>query len=345
MAVLSDVLDLYAADRLHRGIAKGTRRNEMQVLRLLLADVGNIQTKSLRVQHVDIFWSRRGGWAPGTQNRARHSLSTFFKWCQARGHIERGLDLLEGSRKVKVPPRNRVIIPQSEFSTVLDASTSPYERIVVAVGLYLFLRLSEISILRWRDIDEKVGSIEVFRPKTTTLDTLPLCSELHAELRRWRLDYAARMGTPVQPDWLVVPARSKPRFRGLGYRRGFEMVSEGSYLVHTSPRLNHIAADVLTRTGYYREHEGGHTLRRSGAVALYNQLSSVGHDRAIRIVQAMLGHANITTTEIYLRLDLDRKVRNDLLSGKPMFPSEGEATVIDLKERASGKENAGSVRV
>ena len=50
----------------------------------------------------------------------------------------------------------------------------------------------------------------------------------------------------------------------------------------------------LREAGYYIPYEGGHTLRRSGATALYNQLTHVGHDRAIRICQAMLGHSSVS---------------------------------------------------
>jgi integrase len=141
-----------------------------------------------------------------------------------------------------------------------------------------------------------------------------------------------------------LPAKGGQRGRkGI---KGFVEVLERPYLPTTKANLGYAIRTILQAAGYYRPQEGGHTLRRSGATALYNQLSSVGHDRAIRICQAMLGHSSVQTTEIYLRLDLDRKVRNDLLAGKRMFPEEGTATVLRLGGTGiDGPEDVDRVRV
>lgn len=327
---LSDAIAAYRAARTARGISSGTLRNDKQVLELLLADVGNIQTRNLRPQHVDVFWTRRTTWGPGTKNRARNTLNTFFCWCQNRGHIARDMELLGGERALKVPPRDRVLIPQSEFETFLDSLEDPRKRIIIAIGLYLFTRVSETEGLRWQDINFDTSTIEVFRNKTQTLDTLPLCEELERELKRWRLSYAAEVGEQVQKSWFVVPAMRSRRGKAQKGIKGFVGTGDIVYLPTKKSRCGNMITDVLEKAGYYQPYEGGHTLRRSGATALYNQLSSVGHDRAIRICQAMLGHANIATTEVYLRLDLDRKVRNDLLAGKPMFPQTPGASVLPM---------------
>ena len=75
--LLSDAIQAFGHDRRAKGIAPKTRSNELQVLRLLLADVGNISVRSLKPQHADLFWAGRSGWAPGTMNRARGTLSIF----------------------------------------------------------------------------------------------------------------------------------------------------------------------------------------------------------------------------------------------------------------------------
>lgn len=340
---LSDAIQRYLKDREVKGVAASSIRNDRHTLQLFLADVGNVQTQNLRPQHLDLFWSRRTTWGPGTMNRGRANLSSFFKWCQVRGHLSRTTDLMEGYRKIRVPPRNRIIIPQPEFTSFLDGITSPRSRIACAIGLYLFARISETRGLRWQDlnltaIDPLTGDLapraEVFRDKTRTLDTLPLCTELHRELKRWALVYAAEMGEPVQPGWYVVPKIQPGTRTGVKGQKGvFATLTPAEMLPMEKAHLTHSIAKVLKDAGYYQKYEGGHTLRRSGATALYDQLSSIGHDRAIRVCQAMLGHSSIQTTEIYLRLDLDRKVRNELLAGKPMFPEQEVAGVVDLYTR------------
>lgn len=337
--LLSDAIIAFGRDRQARGISPGTRRNEANILTLFLAEIGNVQTKRLRPQHVDAFWvNRTAAWAPGTINRARTSLNTFFKWCQARGYVSRSMDLLEGSKALRVPPRNRVVIPQDQFSTLLEEASSPRLRVAYAFGLYLFTRISETQGLRWQDINMQAGTVEVFRKKTLTLDTLPICTELAHEIRLWRLDYATVMGEQPQPGWFIIPGRQPLRGSATPGQKGFTpgRGGGGQLLPAKESDLSKIVKNGLREAGYYQQMEGGHTLRRSGAIALYNQLSSVGHDRAIRVCQAMLGHSSIRTTEIYLRLDLDRKVRNDLLAGHYMFPEATEATVVVMDALSKG---------
>lgn len=337
---LSDVIDTYIADRRARGLAASTIRSQKGTLSLFLADVGNIETRRLKPQHLDAFWINRTTWGPATRNRARHTLSIFFAWCRIRGHLPRDYDPMEGTRKERVPQRDRVTIPQSEFEPFLDKIQDPRKRIAAGLGLYLFLRISDAQALRWQDVNFDTSTIDVYRPKTKQIDTLPICDELMAELRRWRLAYAAKVGNQPQPGWFLIPGMpARGGQRGAKGQKGFVEIIERPYLPTVQANLGYAMRTLLQAAGYYQPGEGGHTLRRSGAIALYNQLTSLGHDRAIRIVQAMLGHSSVQTTEIYLRLDLDRKVRNDLLAGKRMFPAEGTATVIRLGESV-GQEDA-----
>lgn len=347
MASLSDVIDAYLADRRARGTSAATVRNEKQVLRLLLAEVGNISPTSFRPQHIDRFWAARSSWGPGTMNRARACLSMFFQWCRNRNHMPRDLDPLAGSRKLRVPLRDRTIIPQPEFETFLENIENPRSRMAAACGLYLFNRISETEVLRWRDWDLSSRSVQVTRPKTGQVDVLPICDELAIEFRRWQLSYSAKVGDHPKPNAFLIPGLPNG---GGSYsvkgKQGFQYYVGREWCVDKRSNLNYSIREVLEQANYYRPYEGGHTLRRSGGIALYNQLSSIGHDRSIRVCQAMYGHASVSTTEIYLRLDLDRKVRNDLLAGKRMFPETGTAQVLRLTEgTTSGQEDVGAVRV
>lgn len=338
--LLSDAIDAFLADRRAKGYSKGSIRNEGAALRHLLADVGNIDTRRMRPQHIDIFWASHTGWSEGTMNRTRAHLSVFFKWAQARGYMSRSADLLAGSRNLRVPQKPRVIIPQSSFTTLLESARNPRSRIAVAIGLYLFARISETEDLRWADVNFDTKEVSVYRRKTRTIDVLPLCEELEKELLRWRLTYASIAGHEVQPSWYVIPGSSSPLRYGAKGTKGFTVVEKVQYLPTRRANLAKAIRLVLEEADYFQKGEGGHTLRRSGAVALYNQLTTVGHDRAIRIVQAMLGHSSIKTTEVYLRLSLDRKVRNDLIAGKPMFPVGVDAEVHDIREMVNGSEDS-----
>jgi integrase len=338
---LSDAIDAYLAHRQSRGLSAGSIRSHRGTLRLLLADIGNIEVSRIKPQHLDAFWVKRTTWGPATRNRATHTLQAFFAWARVRGHMPRDYDPMEGTRKERVPKRSTVIIPQSEFETLIESIEDPRKRIAIALGCYLFLRVSDSQALRWQDVNFDEATIEVYRPKTRQTDTLPICNELMAELKRWKMIYAAKVGEQVQPGWYLIPGLSTHGGQiGMKGHRGFVANVERPYLPTVQANLGHAVRSVLKDAGYYQLQEGGHTLRRSGAIALYNQLTALGHDRAIRICQAMLGHSSVQTTEVYLRLDLDRKVRNDLLAGKRMFPEGGTATVIHLGgTEVSGQED------
>lgn len=346
--LLSDAIDRYLADRANKGMAQGTVRNERTVLKHLLADIGNIQVSSLSAKHMDMFWSRHQDWAPGTFNRAKTNLHTFFTWCQARGIMPRYTDPLEGVRRRKKVERARLIIPSDEFSTLLDAAEDPRDRILVAIGLYMFTRISETTNLRWRDIDFQNHTASVFRFKTGTTDVLPICEELEHELKIWRLKYSEIMGEVVKPGWIVVPPYQWVQMVGVPGKKGMLIPHEAPPLLKPNRQMTtgtERVQRVLLKAGYDLDKgEGGHTLRRSGATALYNELSERGHDRAIRMCQAMLGHASIQTTEVYLALNLDRKARNDLLAGKRMFRGkQDDATVVPLEKAVDGQANTGAL--
>lgn len=336
--MLSDAIGRYLADKRAKGYAANTIRHHRTTLNHLLADIGNIQLSSIQPRHIDIFWSKHEDWGPGNFNKNRSTLRTFFTWAQARGYMPKASDPMEGVRKRKVPPKDWLIIPETEFDSVLDAAGNPRDRALVAVGLYLFTRGSESTAIRWGDINWDTKEITVNRGKTTTLDVLPMCSELEKELRRWRLAYAESVGEVPKPAWFLLPAYTKPVFKGRMPGGGRTPIYQAESVLIPTRQFRDATRrvqTVLTRAGYPElDGEGGHTLRRSGATALYNELSDRGHDRSIRMVQAMLGHTSISTTEVYLRLDLDRKTRNDLLAGKPMFGGGQLAEVRSIEKVA-----------
>lgn len=336
--LLSDAVDQYGADRRAQGMSPRTVKNERVTLGQLLTDVGNIHVHNITVIHLDRFWSKHPRWEPSTCNLKRIHLSVFFEWCRKRGHAPRGWDPLEGSKKRREPKKSRVIVPQSKFEELLRAAENPRDRAIVAIGLYTFVRVSEIVTLKWRDVDWDNHTITIYRHKTEEFDTLPMCEELEDELRRWHLEYGRQAGQVPRLEWFITPAYSRALWGGVkGGHRKMQLIEEARIQPMVQLReATHPIKRVLAKLGYDAEREGGHTLRRSGATALYHELSSKGHDRAIRIVQAILGHKNIATTEVYLSLDLDRKARNDLLRGRRMFDSSAVGQVVDL-EAVSGE--------
>ena len=73
--------------------------------------------------------------------------------------------------------------------------------------------------------------------------------------------------------------------------------------------------------------EGSHTLRRSGARALFDRLAESGYDRSLRIVQSMLHHSSVTITEKYIGVTPDQRSRDEIIKGQEMYPVREENVV------------------
>lgn len=304
-----------------RGLAPGTIRSHKQTIDTVFKATGNVWVDALDHRSMDKVFALNA-WQPATVNQRLGQLKQFFKWCRARQLMLQNSDPLYGWRNVKVPTKTRTLIPRSEWSRLFQACTHQQERILVATGLYLFLRGSEQKLLRLKHVHLASGEIEIYRIKTKDYDLMPISAELDEHLRmhlRWMTENGA-----VDPEHFLIPGRTNS-LRGVNgkYVPGQGINPEKS--VH----MPHLALQrVFKRAGYPVDGEGEHTLRRSGARAYFDSLVSQGYDGALRRVQSMLGHKHSQMTERYLGLDLDRQARNADLRGRPMFPETTDNVLL-----------------
>lgn len=318
---LSQAIDNYLYHNQARGLAAGTIRTQRSGLSVLQQTVGNKYVHQVSHADIDQVFSSYS-WQQSTRNTKIGQYRQFFLWAKARDYTD--TDPMFGWRMLAPPEKERQRIPRAEWPRLFDACLHPQEDIMVAIGLYLFLRVSEMQALQIRHVNLSESLIEVWRPKTRSRDTMPISSELDVHLRRW-LTYLAELGY-TKPDHYLLAARKRDLvIRGqLGAVAGTGTVDATRPFTHPSRAIRRI----LTRAGYYAEQEGGHTLRRSGARAYFDSLVEQGYDGALRRVQSMLGHSHSMMTETYLGLDLDRQQRNADLAGKPMFESNREVRFL-----------------
>lgn len=339
---LQEAIDQYITSRESQGYAKNTVRASRQALELLLTETGNIQVKNLNTTHGELLISAMvsRGFKPGTVNLYRGAVSRFCRWAQQRRLLPGNANPLATTRNVADPKPPRRRVPARDFERLLDSAEHPQDRIVVALGLYLFLRASEISALDIEHVDLDEGSIRVYQPKTKRWDTMPICEELDGELRRWLTWFAedqVKAGRgPLLPHWPLVPSRRVSNLSG-PYD---EARPDNPWQMNPASRSKQIHTKVqATLRGFgwdveAGDREGVHTLRRSGARALFDNLVETGRvrDGALRVVQAMLHHKSVTMTEHYLGLEADVEKRNVLFTGVRMFAKpDFESNVIRLE--------------
>lgn len=342
---LSEAIEAFLAFRKSNGIAVGTRRNEGHVLRRFLLVNGDLFVATLGDRHVDkhlqVASASRGDGALGIDHT---TLRAFFAWAVRGRYIAKQDDPMADRKAPKRTPVEKRRLEVGRFPEVLDAAgvSGARDRMVVALGLHLFLRGSEVKDLRYRDLRLDSGEMSVRIFKTKQIDVMPISAELDEELRRWLRYYAEECG-PIQQSWYLVPARK----RGGGYyNKNTGKFGRSPDAIPLNPvrpihEPENIPQRALERIGWELRDEDGaslregvHTLRRSGARALFDQLRGEGYDGAMRTVQAMLHHKAISTTEGYIGMDLDRVHRNESIRGRRMYGSRDNVVSIQKAREA-----------
>ena len=320
---------------LSRGLGDRTVKNHMQILNRWVDINGDTRIDQIRDIHVDRFFGE-GNWSAKTQNLYLSQLKgVFFPWCRRQGFMPRDFDPTEGWRNAKVQRNDQLWLPVDEFGALMDAADNARDRAVIAIGLYTFARGSEISTLRLQDVDLDKNMLTLYRWKTKDPDVMPISAELGDELRRWIRYYKHVQGFALEPEWYLVPSRDKS-VPVWDYDRKViipdRRIEPGLVPTRLLRRPYESVKRALRQLGYDPKGTGAHTLRRSGARALFDRLRAEGYDGSLRRVSSMLGHKDTKTTEIYLGLSLEREQRNDLIAGHLMFPASTTATVVPLKE-------------
>lgn len=343
---LDQAIAEYEIFRTSQQYARNTVRIERQALDLLLSEVGNIQVKHLDARHGEAFVSAMlsKGLKPGTVNLYRGAFRRFCSWCHTRRFLPGSNNPLGTTRNLADHKAPRRRIPAHDFPRLLDAAEHPQERIIVALGLYLFLRASEVACLDIEHVHLDRSEILVFQPKTGRYDEMPIAFELEVELRRWLTWYAedqAPVRGALMPHWPLVPARRRSQLwnDGSGKNGGRPIVPRFGHMnpMSRAKQIHGKVQKTLRTFGWEvgaEDREGVHTLRRSGARALFDEMVETGvRDGVLRIVQSMLHHKSVTMTEHYLGLEADREKRNDQFKGRRMFRPMGD-NVVELRHDA-----------
>jgi integrase len=337
---LSEARDEWIRSRQSQDYRPSTIEQNRRHINKLIASVGDLRCKNVLAKHVDkMLTEQLKTSGPGARGGIHYSLSSFFRWGRTRGIFRPNQDPLAERRAPKSTTRPRLIIPAYKFGQLLDAAGNrhPRDRAVIALGLYTLARQSEIKSLRIKDLDLDTGQLLMYQHKTDTHDEMPVSSELDGEMRRWLLWYTQHHGV-LDREWFLVPAclsnekKAGTKYTtdpGRGLRPGsritaMEKVAKSAIAASGEP----ICDPETGRT----TREGMHTLRRSAARALYEELAATGYDAAIRQVQTWLHHKSITQTEHYLQITPDRDTRNRKFRGKPMYPSLVAENVVQLRE-------------
>ncbi|HEX4148681.1 MAG TPA: site-specific tyrosine recombinase XerD [Pirellulales bacterium] len=246
--------------------------------------LGNRKVPALKVRELAEYagWLHEQKLAPASLARHIVSLKLFFRYLQLEGIVVDNPVELLGSQKLwhRVPT---VLPPRviDELFTAPRASDGSWRRdralleLLYATGC----RASEIAHLELRNVHLE-GGYCLCHGKGDKQRMVPVgrraVAAIEEYLRHERPALAAQ--APAMPGWLLL-SRSG---RQLRRERIWELVTRYARRVGAPPKVS------------------PHTLRHSFAT----HLLAGGAD--LRMVQEMLGHASITTTQIYTHVDHTR---------------------------------------
>ena len=340
---LSEALDAYSIWQTDvRGHRSNTVRHARTSCQYFINAVGDVKPSSLTADSGDRFlrWMDGQDWLDSTWNLHLGNVRRWLNWMQVRGIMPRNRQVLIDAQARRTERRVKTRLSVEEFDQILDlASARPRDRIVLALPIYTLLRQGEMKLLRIKDVDLHGGLLSVTIPKSRKRDLLPISEELDGELRKWLTHYATVAGE-LQPDWHLIPGMRV----NVATSRRPASEREYAYLPDTTIRKpEKVVHRYMNQLGYATRNEddkalneGIHTLRRSGARALFDSLCEQSYDGALRLVQSMLHHSDSRTTEIYLGLSVDTHKRDELVRGRRMYAQPERTNVVPLRSVSNG---------
>jgi site-specific recombinase XerD len=223
----------------------------------------------------------RGHLAAATIAKDLSGIRAYCRWCiRATLRVDDPTLDLEWPKRIEPIPRALKLRELRLLDHVLDMplpALDPKARFVIArnkrailLMWYAGLRVSEVPALDWRDVDVDEGTLTVRDGKGGKDRTVGLHPRLIENL----------VETPEHKQVGAV----------CGHRNGKQMSYKSMPHIFGPRYLGGFGLDI-----------SAHMLRHTFAV----QLLKAGAD--IRVIQDMMGHASLATTQRYLALDLDDK--------------------------------------
>lgn len=267
------------------GLSPATRdayRRDLKALLDWCHDRGIVAPSQLAQPDIRAFAAgeHRRGLGPRSVQRRLSGLRRFFRYLRREGAIES-----DPTRGVRAPRARRRLPEVLDVDQVLALLEIPEENELAArdrAMLELFyasgLRVSELAELTWDRLDAGEGLVRVIG-KGRRERLVPVGRHALRALERWRSIHATIAGAGQARVFTSLKGRS------LGVRA------------------------IQKRVAYWSQRQGldqsvhPHQLRHSFASHI---LESSGD---LRAVQELLGHANLSTTQIYTHLDFQHLAR------------------------------------
>jgi len=224
--------------------------------------------------------------SPATRNRKLYSLRSFFKFLVREKKLEKNpAETVQASKtETRAEPIYMKTNEARKYIRTIENSESRYKIRDLAIAklfLYAGLRISELVNLNLENLDFDEESLK-FYGKGNKERYVPL----HNDVMEAILDY--------------LPLREEIEVKEEADENAIFLSGHGRRI---SPRTVQIFVKKYAKEAGLRQASKitPHKLRHTFATSLYHQTKD------IKVLQDLLGHANISTTQIYTHTDAEQK--------------------------------------
>lgn len=233
------------------------------------------------------------GASPRTAARRLSALRQFYRFLHAEGlRADDPTAVLESPRRGRPLPKilsedevNRLLAAADEAEGVEGVRLRALVELCYATGM----RVSELVGLPLAAV-QRDPQVIVVRGKGDKERMVPISPGARAAVRDWLAVRAQAQAPGADSPWLFPGRAGRPLTR----QRFFQLLK-----------------DLAVRAGLDARKVSPHVLRHAFATHLLN------HDADLRSVQQMLGHADISTTQIYTHV-LDERLRRLVTEHHPL---------------------------
>jgi len=268
------VLEQGASPRTHEAYSRDLARFAEYVVARGASSPPDVTPKMLREY---LYHMKDLGLAPASIRRNVSALRTYFKFLLGEGHVARDpSERLESPKRWRTLPEVLTIqeIDKLLAAPMLDDPLVFRDRAMLELAYGAGLRVSEWISIGTRDVMFDEGLVRVFG-KGSKERLVPIGRRAIASLATYVRELRPRLEKGGGKGVLFLNAKGEPLTRMGAWKILRKYVDRAKIEKHVSP----------------------HTLRHSFATHLLEG----GAD--LRAVQEMLGHADISTTQIYTHVD------------------------------------------
>lgn len=318
----------------------------------LLAHMGDLYADELRPIHLDRWFAHLRGPHVDSKGRLREPIGAggfnaylsrvrpFLAWMYLNDLIDR--DYGKTLRRMRRPHRVRLQLDKAQVSALLEDAATPRDRALIAVGFFTAMRQSELRTIRLGDLNLDAGTVFFHVWKSDLEDVLPMSPELRSELARWLSVYERNVRRDhrrglLPSDYLIpsyLPRRYAPGLTVVDGQTRHNATYGALNPAQPAAKPSLVVKDGLRRLGLPDHGQGLHTLRRSAARQMFDALVETRrYDGALRVVQALLHHRALQTTEGYIGLSTEAITRDEYLRTAVLLGPEAQPVRVSLPPR------------